>query len=934
MPSPRTSDELREAFLRFYEERGHLRMPSASLIPAGDPTLLLTNSGMAQFKAYFAGEATPPNPRITTAQKCFRTVDIEVVGDATHCTFFEMLGNFSFGDYFKKEACTWALEFMTGSLGFPRERLYMTVYQDDDEAAQIWRDLGVPAERIYRFGAKDNFWGPAGAEGPCGPCSEVHYYRGNLKDVPPAGDPRRAKWGPNLSSEFVELYNLVFTQFYHHLDGHRTELPKKNIDTGMGLERTVAALQGVTSLYDTDGFVTLIQRAEQLAGVEWGGDPKSDRALAVIVEHSRSAAFLIGDGVVPGNTGRGYVLRRLIRRGIRFGRQLGLQGPFLSELATAVVDRMGGAYRELVHNRPFIVRVLELEEKRFAATVDQGTAALEEMAAYRKRAEPRASLRAGASVGERAAHDSLAAAGEGTEAIRRWKEQISGREGFFLYDTLGFPVELTTEIAGEIGLQVDVAGFEREMEAQRERGRASGAHFAGGRDQLRIYEEIGVDETPFLGYQTTSADSVVVAIIRGGEPVQSAKKGDEVEVVLRDTPFYAEGGGQVGDSGTITGPEGVVTVADTQRPWSHMIVHRGTVSDGTIALGAPVKASVDALLRERTMRNHTATHLLHAALREVLGTHVRQAGSLVAPDRLRFDFTHVAALSREEILRVQRLVNEKIRHNLTVHKHETTYRDAIESGALAFFGDKYDHAVRTVMIANAAPFSFELCGGTHVDHTGDIGVVFIISESSIGAGLRRLEAVTGQGAEELISARLDVLDQLTQRLQAPADRLPARAGAVLEELEAARRRLGELERELARQGAGVLLEKAREVDGVRLLVTRTDTASADAMRETGDWLRDRMGAGVVVLGGVFDGRPMVIAMVSPDLAARGYDAVAIARGAGQVMGGGGGGRPEVAQAGGKDSAKLDEALRAAEAVVRAGPSAQSGQDKGARGRRT
>jgi alanyl-tRNA synthetase len=935
MPSPRTGDEVREAFLRFFEERGHLRMPAASLIPAGDPTLLLTNSGMAQFKAYFAGEAVPPSPRMTTAQKSFRTVDIEVVGDATHLTLFEMLGNFSFGDYFKKEACAWALELMVGTFGFPLERLYFTVYEDDDEAVQVWRNLGIPPERIYRFGAKDNFWGPAGAEGPCGPCSEVHYYRGDLRNVPPPNDQRRASWGPNLSPEFVELYNLVFTQFYHHLDGRRTELPKRNIDTGMGLERTIAALQGVKNVYETDIFLPLIHRAERLAGVEWGGDPKTDRALAVIVEHSRSAAFLIGDGVVPGNTGRGYVLRRLIRRGIRFGRQLGLQGPFLSDLATAVVDRMGHAYRELVDHRPFIVRVLELEEKRFAATVDQGTGALEEMAAYRKRAGTAPGVRPGTSVGERVAHEALAAAGSDPDALRRWEEQVSGREAFFLYDTLGFPVELTTEIAAEAGLAVDVDGFEREMEAQRERGRASGAHFGGGKDQLRIYEELGVDETPFLGYQTTTAESVVVGIIKNGAVVQTAGKGDEVEVVLRETPFYPEGGGQVGDSGRIAGPEGAVEVADTQRPWSHMIVHRGVVAEGSIALGAPVKAEVDRELRERTMRNHTATHLLHAALREVLGSHVRQAGSLVAPDRLRFDFTHVAAVTRDEMLKVQRIVNDKIRHNLKVHKHETTYRDAIAAGALAFFGDKYDHAVRTVMIANAAPFSYELCGGTHVDQTGDIGAVFIVSESSIGAGLRRLEAVTGQGAEELIASRLEVLDQLTQKLQAPPDKLPARAAAMLDELESARRRLAELERDAARQSAGALLAGARDIDGLKLLVARTDATNADTLRETGDWLRDKLGTGIVVLGGVFGDRPMVIAMVSKDLAARGYDAVAIARGAGQVMGGGAGGRPEVAQAGGKDAAKLDDALKAAEAVVRtgpAGPAPGGGKAGGARGR--
>lgn len=918
MPSPRTGDEVREAFLRFFEERSHMRMPAASLIPAGDPTLLFTNSGMAQFKAYFAGETDPPHPRLTTAQKSFRTVDIEVVGDATHLTMFEMLGNFSFGDYFKKEACAWALELMTKAFGFKVERLYVTVYKDDDEAAQIWRDLGIPADRIYRFGDKDNFWGPAGAEGPCGPCSEIHYYRGDLKDVPPAGEARET-WGPNISSQFVELYNLVFTQYYHHLDGRRTPLPKNNIDTGMGLERTIAALQGVENVYETDVFLPVIHKAEQLAGVEWGSDPRTDRALSVVAEHARSAAFLIGDGVVPGNTGRGYVLRRLVRRGIRFGRQLGLQGPFLSDLATVVIDGMGHVYKELVGHRPFILRVLELEEKRFADTVDQGTEALQHMAEQRKAADPRAALKAGASVGARVSQEGLTALGADAGAVEQWKGQITGREAFFLYDTLGFPVELTAEIANELRLDIDKAGFEREMEAQRERGRASGAHFGGSRDQVRVYEELGADETPFLGYGATAADSVVVGLLKGGRPAQSVAEGDDVEVVLRETPFYPEGGGQVGDVGEIEGPEGKIRVVDTQKPWSHMIAHRGKVVAGSMAVGAMVTAHVDAVLRERTMRNHTATHLLHAALREVVGSHVRQAGSLVAPDRLRFDFTHVAALSRDEILKVQRLVNDKIRHNLQVHKHETTYREAIEAGALAFFGDKYDHAVRTVMIANAVPFSYELCGGTHVAQTGDIGSMFIVSESSIGAGLRRLEAVTGAGAEELIALRLELVDQLTQRLQSPPDRLNERAASLLDELETLRRRNADLERELARQGAAGLLEKARDVNGLKLLVSRVDTASADTLRETGDWLKSKLGSGVVVLGTVLADRPMVVAMVTADLAQQGYDAVVIAKGAGLVMGGGGGGRPEAAQAGGRDVTTLDAALKAAEAVALAGP---------------
>jgi alanyl-tRNA synthetase len=1049
MPRPSTAPELREAFLSFFEQRGHLRMQAASLIPANDPTLLLTNSGMAQFKQYFSGELEPPRPRITTSQKSFRTTDIESVGDATHLTLFEMLGNFSFGDYFKKEACAWALEFMTSVLQFPHERLYFTVYQDDDEAVAIWRGLGVPQERIYRFGAKDNFWGPAGEEGPCGPCSEIHVYNGDLKKVPTVGDPvRKSSWGPNLHRDFVELYNLVFTQLYHHADGHRTELPKKNIDTGMGLERVLVILQGVKNIYETDAFRPLIARAEQLSGKEWGDDPETSRALSVVAEHGRSASFLIGDGVIPGNTGRGYVLRRLIRRGMLFGRRIGLTGSFLPDMADVSAEVMGQAYPELVRNGPFIKRVLQLEEERFARTLEFGSTVLEGMVEYRSgrsaavpgiikavRENPSAALAGlpspsqgggqgvgrtqtddsspfsaigiptgddAKSVGRRAAAERLAnlvrslaearapAGRRGTQAaseaidaaeksVASWPAEISGPEAFLLYDTYGFPVEVTREVLEGARLTVDSRGFDAEMRAQRERGRAGGQKFGGDAAKRHVYEDLGVDETPFLGYHATEAASVVIGIVRDGELVQSAEAGHKVEVILRETPFYAEKGGQVGDTGILSslrpsgekasiissplpsgekpssissplplrerarvrGDQGGVVggeagalleVSDTQNPYAHVISHTATVTRGSLKIGDAVTAAVDSARRERIRRNHTATHILHAALREVVGEHVRQAGSLVAPDRLRFDFTHMAALTPEELRRVQERANEQVRANTEVHVEETTYSNAVQKGALAFFGDKYENDVRAVCIVGVHEheghshrdecWSYELCGGTHMDRTGGIGACIIVSESGIGAGLRRIEAVTGAAADHMVAERFGQQDQLASMLRVPVAGTQGRVEALMKELDASRKKLAALEDQLLQArlgGSGQQEAKTLQVDiggeAVNVQVSSISADSPEALRRAGDLMREKLGSGVVVVGSVINGQPSVVVMVSKDLTGKGLHAGNIAKALAAVMGGGGGGRPDAAQAGGKDPSKLDEALASVQAVI-------------------
>ena len=955
---PTTGDEIRAAYLRFFEERGHLVMPSASLIPAGDPTLLLTSAGMVPFKPYYAGDETPPNPRLASAQKCFRTTDIDVVGDFTHHTMFEMLGNFSIGDYFKREAIAWAWEFTTEVLFLDPARIWVTVYYTDDEARAIWRDeVGVPDERIVALGDEDNFWGPAGDEGACGPSSELYYDFGE-------------QHGPGLkpgddTSRFLEYWNLVFPQFYQAVDGTRTDLPAPGIDTGMGLERITAIMQGVTSGYETDLLAPIRQRVEQLASRTYGDDPTIDFAIRVVTEHARAAAFLIADGVMPSNEGRGYVLRRIIRRAVYFSRNrfslsvsvLGGQSyeqRYMEQTARTVIARMSNLYPELLDAGALILQVLRQEEDRFLETLGQAGQYLRGISSYREYlrdlfqdvvSEP--SVRAGLigipleslygstellgdtpralkrGIDERV----KAILGKGEEYwtadIERFKEalgqamQLTGYEVFVLADTYGFPAELTYEVAPEFGLEIteDTRNvFAQTMEEQRERGR-SAARFGGGREEIRAYEELGVRETAFLGYDRIETDTVVAAILKDGEPVQRVDAGENVELVLRETPFYPEGGGQVGDTGLIAASGGSARVSDTQKPLGELIVHAAEVVEGTVAVGDAVHASVDAERRLDVARNHTATHLLHAALRDVLGSHVRQAGSLVAQDRLRFDFTHVSAVGRDELGEIERRINESVRGDLPLVKDERSYREATASGALAFFGERYGDRVRTVQIGEAQPVSFEVCGGTHLERTGQIGIFRVVGESSVGTGVRRIEAVTGRGGEEWIGQQLRQLDEAAALLRAAPAELPQRIEALLLQAEEARRSLRAGQREASRQEADTLLDDVRDVGGVQVLAVRSDASDAQALREMGDRLRDKVGSGVVVLGSVFNGRPGLLAMVTPDLVERGFDAGAIVNEAAKVMGGGGGGQPRLAQAGGRDASRLGEALAAVADIV-------------------
>ena len=965
-------DQIRDSFIKFFESKGHQHMPSASLIPAGDPTLLFTSAGMVPFKPFFMGEQTPPSKRLTSSQKSFRTNDIDEVGDHKHLTFFEMLGNFSIGDYFKEGAVGYCWELVTELFKLEPERLYVTIHLDDEEAFAIWRDqIGVPEPHIYRYGNKDNWWGPAGNEGPTGPCSEVHYDGGADKgchggrmiepDVLTAQFRKELETGetlpiygchPNCDCErYVELWNLVFMQYFQDSSGERTPLPAPSVDTGMGLERAMVILQGKQNIYETDLFAPIINKVSQLTGKTYGSETETDYAMRVVVEHARASAFLIGDGVVPGNEGRGYVLRRIIRRAIRYGRQLGLTDAFLTQVVEEVIPQFRTTYKELAESQDFILRVIGLEEERFAEAFVRGINLLNGMVKYResstKELETSMDSSGGFSpadtevsddtesenTGAQLAHEALIRLRDARPksedvqeayraAITEFVRAITGPEAFILYATYGFPPELTAEIAKEYGLTVDMDGFDQEMETHAEESKSEGS-FSGGMDMQVAYTDLGLSSSEFVGYGLTQQDSKIVALLSGGISIDHATQGQQVEVIISQSPFYAEGGGQLGDRGSISGPNGVVSVEDTQSPVAGLIVQRGTVSQGEISVGDAITAEVELARRLDSSRNHSGTHVLHAALRSVLGAHVRQAGSFVAPERLRFDFSHVSALTRDELRMVQSLANEKVRSNLTVTSHETSYIEAVREGALAFFGDRYGDVVRVVTMApdadaNGDAFSVEVCGGTHVVATGQIGTLVVLGESSIGGGMRRIEAVTGLAAAELFVQQTDRLEALSHRLQTPVADLESRLESFIQENEDLKKQLEGFQKTSLRGEAEELLGKVQDIDGVKVVAGQTSAGSADGMREMGDFLKDKLGSVVVALAAVVDGSPILITMVTPDLVGRGLHAGNIARDTAKVMGGGGGGRPELAQAGGKQPEKVNEALQGVPALVRQG----------------
>jgi len=877
-----TGAEIRQRFLDYFARNGHTVVRSSPLVPAQDPTLLFTNAGMVQFKGVFLGEERREYVRAVSCQKCVRAGgkhnDLENVGrTARHHTFFEMLGNFSFGDYFKAEAIAYAWELLTKEFGLPRERLWATVFTDDDEAFGLWKKVaGFSDERILRLGEKDNFWA-MGETGPCGPCSEIHYHQG---DHLPCEEERAGRHclGPACECDrWLEMWNLVFMQFNRDASGTLTPLPRPSIDTGMGLERIAAVLQGVESNFLTDLLRPLVDHVSRLARKPFGVVEAHDVSLRVIADHARAAAFLIADGVYPSNEWRGYVLRRIMRRAMRHGRLLGLVEPFLWEVTGTMADVMGAAYPELKEHRDRVARTVRLEEERFAETLDTGVAKIREYLEEHSGSPDRV---------------------------------VDGEFLFTLYDTYGFPLDLAQEVFQEAGWRVTEASlraFESEMEAQRERARASAGFGGEAEEAAEVYREL-VTQIPtveFLGYELLSAPARILAMVARGRRLREVVAGEEAEVVLDRTPCYAEAGGQIGDTGMLIGRQGQGKILDTFFRGAGLIVHRVSVTQGGFREGEEVAVSVESPRRQGLRLHHTGTHLLHATLRRVLGTHVTQAGSLVAPDRLRFDFTHPSQVKDRDLERIEELVNEKVRDNLHVDPFWTDLDQALKLGALALFGEKYGHRVRVVRIAD---FSVELCGGTHLDTTGQIGLFKVIAEGSVAAGIRRLEAVTGSTALVHVGQEESALREAADLLKIPPLELPRRLAKLLEEQRLLTKQLAELEARLARTRAQEIVAGARQIGNVTVVAARLDGLDAEGLRAVTDSVRERIGSGIICIGSVIDGKVSLVTAVTRDLASR-FHAGQLIKEVAQVVGGSGGGRPELAQAGGRDPSKLDQALK-------------------------
>ncbi len=868
-----TTAEIREDFLSFFESKGCKRYPSSSLVPS-DPSLLLANAGMNQFKEYYQGIKTMKEIGATSCQKCLRTNDIDNIGDSRHLSFFEMLGNFSFGGYTKRDACTWAMEFISSPehLGLPLDRLYFTVFTDDDEAIEIWKSLGVAEDHITRLGEEDNFWA-AGPTGPCGPCSEIYFDQGPEFEGEAPGDD---------GDRYLEFWNLVFTQFDRQEDGSLPELPHRNIDTGMGLERIAAIMQHEGTNYEGDIMRTLISLGEKLSGKKYHSTDEIDRSLRILADHSRAVTFMIGDGILPGNEGRSYILRRLLRRAVYHGRLLGIQGTFMAEYAHEVAVLLGAEYPELVEKSALIDGILTAEEERFGATLDAGesklTAELEQ-------------LEDGA--------------------------QLSGEVAFLLHDTYGFPIDLTREIAANAGHVVDMDAFDAAMTEQRERARASANRDAWGNAQsIWVALSDRLDETVFDGYDNNELSGVrVVALVQDGQEVESASAGSEVEVVLDRTPFYAEMGGQVGDTGKLSAPGLYVHVTDTKHRDGGLESHVGVVEEGTISVGDSVSATIDAGRRELIRRNHTATHLLDAALKKVLGDHVNQAGSLVAPDRMRFDFTHFEALTKDELDRIEGMVNAEIFAAKPVVTQIMSIEDAKAAGAVALFGEKYGDVVRVVSAgAEDTPFSRELCGGTHARNTADLGLFKIISESSVGSNSRRIEAVTSMGAIEYVDERLAQLDEVAAALKVRPSAVADRVEQLQQDLRTANHKL-----EAALTGAGSnqvaeALKSAVQLNGYSCVIAKLEGLSGKELRSAWDGIRDASDGqpvACVIASATADGKVSLLAGATDSAVAAGFSAGDIVKEIAELVGGRGGGKPAMAQAGGSNAAGIDGALEAA-----------------------
>jgi alanyl-tRNA synthetase len=894
-----TGAEIRQQFLDFFASKEHTIVPSASLVPHDDPTLLFTNAGMNQFKDVFLGLGSRPYTRAADTQKCMRVSgkhnDLEDVGKSLyHHTFFEMLGNWSFGDYYKQEAIQWAWELLTEWWSLPKEGLYATVFEDDQgdlgrdtEAADYWLGLtDIVPDHVLYFGRKDNFW-EMGDTGPCGPCSEIHLDRGvdfcDMHDVPGHvcqvnGDCQR----------FVELWNLVFIQYNRHAEGRLDLLPDKHVDTGMGFERLVLVLQGARSNYDTDLFTSIMGRTQELLGHTDGQREGNLVAYRVIADHSRAVTFLIGDGVLPGNEGRSYTLRMILRRAARFGHALGFQEPFLAEVAQTVIDAMGDFFTELRARREFILRTITEEEKRFLRTLETGLAYLDDLMA---------------------------------DLTAREETVIPGEVAFNLWSQDGFPLDLTRDVAEENGFTVDEAGYQAAMARHVEISAAGQKFQAIDAQRLGVYSDLladlkaqgllGDEGVACVYTEGTTGEGQVVALLRDGVPVADAAPGDEIQVVLAMTPFYVESGGQVSDTGRIVGQDWEVRVADARQPTPGLIVHNGQAVAGSPRVGDAARAEVDAGRRADIARNHTATHLLHKALRATLGEHVAQAGSLVAPDRLRFDFTHPAAVTPEQLETIEGMVNGAIWDAYPMRAFHMSYQDAMNGGAIALFGEKYGDEVRVMRMGDPQhPYSQELCGGTHVDNTVEIGLFHILSEASVGAGLRRIEAVTGRSAHQLVRRRLAELDAAAATLTCQPEEVHDRVLALVGTAQDQEKTIARLRRDMARRDFEGLLSHVQDVSGVPVLAAEVEAEDMDTLREMTDWFRDRLSSGVIVLGAVMNGKPGFVAAVTSDLVGRGLHAGKLVEATAQIVGGGGGGKPTMAQAGGRDASKLKEAIDA------------------------
>jgi alanyl-tRNA synthetase len=873
-----TSDEIRGAFLDYFEKKDHRIIRSSSLIPKDDPTLLFTNAGMVQFKRVFLAEESRDYRRAASSQKCVRAGgkhnDLENVGKtARHHTFFEMLGNFSFGDYFKKEATEMAWDLLIHHLGLPEEKLWITVYLEDEEAFHLWRRIGIPEQRIVRLGEKDNFWA-MGETGPCGPCSEIVIDQGEGVGC---GRPE-CRVGCDCD-RYLELWNLVFMQFNRDPDGTLHPLSRPCIDTGMGLERISAVLQGVKSNYDTDLFTPIIAEIGTISGTAYGKDPRADISLRVIADHGRASTFLISEGVLPSNEGRGYVLRRIMRRAMRHGKILGIEGPFLYRISSKVVDLMKEAYPELRERELFSSKVIRNEEERFSETLDSGLKILRE---------------------------------ELDQLRKEKKKVLSGEVAFRLYDTFGFPLDLTTEILQEEGVGLDEEGFRIQMDEQRQKSKQAWQGMGEGKtkDAYRRLVAEGI-KTEFVGYEEVEAYSRILKLIKGDEIVPFALEGDEVEVITERTPYYGEAGGQVGDQGAIYQGEFSLEVEDTLKPLEELIVHVGKVKRGAIKEGMEANLRVDEGRRKAIARNHTATHLLQAVLREVLGDHVHQAGSLVAPDRLRFDFTHFSPMEKERLERVEALVNQKIRENLKLETKVMRVEEALETGAMALFGEKYGERVRVVKISD---FSTELCGGTHTGRTGDIGFFKILNEAGVAAGVRRIEALTGEGAYRFVKEEERELSEIATYLKSSPGELSLKIERLLQKQKELEREVLSFQDRLSYQEISNLLPLVREVKGVRILSAKVGGKDAKRMRDFVDQLKMKIGSGIILLGSTSDDKVSLIMGVTPDLTQR-INASNLIKKIALHIHGTGGGRPDFAQAGGTDPGKLEEALRAVDDLI-------------------